>query len=815
MGLGGYSTFNSVPYNTGSYYTCCGSYYRYASYPATVMLYVRAPAPTPTSSATVSASLTPPITASASTTASTTSSLTLTPSQTPSSSIRGELWQLLGNASLAAAGDSGYPIALTSDAPGLTGAVISRGLFWADDFWVDFRFSLARSASSNPTTSVPANASVSPTRTVNPSTTPTLTGTASTVVDGSIGQGLSFFLSQSAIAPMAPPSSDVCDGQGYDPSVGNTLALTFASRAPPAGSGGSGSRGSPFGEVSWRYSGASSSVSAAVVLPSPLWRSGGYDVSVQYQAATGSARVSLQSVEDPSAQLNFTTADLNLASVLGCLSASTGCAARLGFTAATCASRTAAHRLLSFSYRNQRPTPSGTTTASSTPSLTPSATGPANVLGRLVEVKSIVCSESSPSGRLAVSEVVIVTLDGFNIARSSVVTSSSAYAATPASLAVDGIVEQNYPPSTGIVGNFFSASQSCSPVSPQWIRFALPFAARIMRVDVYNRGLDWCGDCQLGFLVGATVSIYSSGGVVEPPIWSGSIVDGALVHSFSPGLPSSDPSFYVHNNTDRPASSLAIGGPVYPTPSITASQTASSTGSATTTATGSLTASATQSLTASSTLTASATGSVSLTPTKTSWRIPTPSTTSTQTISPTSSVTASSTQTSSVTGTRTASVTLTPTMTSSPTKTQTPNSLSATASVTGSTSGTATLSTGATPTPSGSVIPQLWTPANNGSGLDLWIRLESFSSTASGTFIDSWPNAAPGSPYGGFTTTGTRPFVSSTAILRNGLRPIQFPTSGGMYQSAINYGSRSEFSVFYLTRVTGAARRVLQGYSNK
>lgn len=143
--------------------------------------------------------------------------------------------------------------------------------------------------------------------------------------------------------------------------------------------------------------------------------------------------------------------------------------------------------------------------ASSIPSASVAASlSSSAVTGSIVEITSAVCS----GGLLALSEIVIVTTEGANIARSGVASASSNYAATPPGLAVDGIVDQAYPP-TLAVGDFWSASAPCSGPTPQWLRVALPWPAQILEIDVYNRGLDFCGACVVRCCAGAVAQHHS------------------------------------------------------------------------------------------------------------------------------------------------------------------------------------------------------------------------------------------------------------------------------------------------------------------
>ena len=219
--------------------------------------------------------------------------------------------------------------------------------------------------------------------------------------------------------------------------------------------------------------------------------------------------------------------------------------------------------------------PSATVTMSSTAS----PSGLPGISGRVVEIRSTVCSASSPSDRLATSEIVVMTRRSLNLARSASVTTSSSYASTPATFAIDGIIDQSYPPQLR-VGNFWSASIPCSEAAPQWIRLVLPQyllrTEEIVLIDIYNRGLDWCGDCQQQGLVGAVVSVYQHSNSTTP-LWSRAIIDAALRHTFRPGLTLSDPLAYVHDTTAEATSTLNVAPPSYATPSQTASITATQT----------------------------------------------------------------------------------------------------------------------------------------------------------------------------------------------------------------------------------------------
>ena len=118
-----------------------------------------------------------------------------------------------------------------------------------------------------------------------------------------------------------------------------------------------------------------------------------------------------------------------------------------------------------------------TQTSSTTATVT---TAPAPVLGRTVTLASVACSFLT--GPLSVSEITVTTSDGFNLARAAVASSSSAYAATPPALTIDGIVDQAYPPLTA-PGNFWSASIICAPAAPQVLTITLPWAAAVSNVS--------------------------------------------------------------------------------------------------------------------------------------------------------------------------------------------------------------------------------------------------------------------------------------------------------------------------------------------
>jgi hypothetical protein len=163
----------------------------------------------------------------------------------------------------------------------------------------------------------------------------------------------------------------------------------------------------------------------------------------------------------------------------------------------------------------------------------------------------------------------------YNLARDALVTASSSYPTTPAGKAIDGIVDQTYPPRLA-VGNFWSASSTCSPASPQWLRLELPqyylTDQPIAIITVYNRGLNWCGDCELQQLVGAEIRILSDAGPSAVVVWNATVVDAALVHTFRVGLPSSDPLSYVHDSTTPPVSTLAEAPAPYPSATSTRTQ---------------------------------------------------------------------------------------------------------------------------------------------------------------------------------------------------------------------------------------------------
>lgn len=333
-------------------------------------------------------------------------------------------------------------------------------------------------------------------------------------------------------------------------------------------------------------------------------------------------------------------------------------------------------------------TVTATTSATQTASATATSTALPPLAGRVVEVRSTVCSSSAdyPNGRLAVSEVVVMSPARYNLARAATVSVSSAYPATPASYAVDGVVDQSYPP-TLRAGNFWSASGACSPATPQWIRLALPQYTSadvgIAAIGVYNRGDDWCGPCQRAQLEGAQVRVYAAIGDAEagvPPVWSATIADTSFAHVFYPGLLPGDPLFYVHNLTAGPLATLDLPPPPYPTSSTTATGTSSQT--STPSGTG--------------TPTPTRTG----TPTKTAWTVPTSSS------SLTSSATPSNTATLTATPSNTASLSATPSTTASWTASRSASgSRTGTASLTASTTPTATVSPSMLPCPVGWTQP--------------------------------------------------------------------------------------------------------------
>jgi hypothetical protein len=292
-------------------------------------------------------------------------------------------------------------------------------------------------------------------------------------------------------------------------------------------------------------------------------------------------------------------------------------------------------------------TPTATASQSQTATTTASATALPPVAGRVVEVRSTVCSSSVdfPNGRLSVSEVVVMSPARFNLARAATVTVSSAYPATPAGFAIDGVVDQTYPPVLR-AGNFWSASGACTAGTPQWIRLALPQYTSadvgIAAIGVYNRGDDWCGSCQRAQLEGAQVRVYAAIGDPEagvPPVWSATIADAAFVHLFYPGLSPSDPQFYVHNTSGVPVLTLDLPPPPYPTASATASGTASET--------------------STSTGTATSTPTRTVTPTKTAWTVPTASSSLTRSATPTTTVSPTITSSSTATVSRTVTTTVT------------------------------------------------------------------------------------------------------------------------------------------------------------
>ena len=296
-------------------------------------------------------------------------------------------------------------------------------------------------------------------------------------------------------------------------------------------------------------------------------------------------------------------------------------------------------------------TPTASTSSTATSSVTSTSTASSSssglplLRGRVVELSSSVCSFDNPGGRLSVAEVTVMTGASYNLAPAAVVTASSFYASTPPDLAVDNRVDQAYPPSMAI-GNFWSSSSPCSAASPQWLRLVLPqyvqTDATIASITIYNRGEDWCGDCQRTPLIGAQLRLLESDAPGAGVVWNGTIVDSALVHIFYIGLPGNSASAYVHNLTGAPVSSLRLMAP-YPTPTQTVTQTPSQTATATATSTSTPTPTATA--------------------TKTSWRVPTqtasftrsgsgtPSSSSTLTPSatPSGSVTSSNTPTGTTT----------------------------------------------------------------------------------------------------------------------------------------------------------------------
>lgn len=201
--------------------------------------------------------------------------------------------------------------------------------------------------------------------------------------------------------------------------------------------------------------------------------------------------------------------------------------------------------------------------------------------GAVVEVRSSVCSaRGGPGGAtLAVAELVVVTDDGFNLAPAGVPTASSAFAAAPAVRVNDGVVDQAYPPLLA-PGAFWAASALCTPSDPQWIRITLPRVAAIVRVDVYSRGLNYCGDCDEQVLVGASLNVYLAG-TDTAPAWTAVVPAAALAFSFFPGFAAGDPrAFAASSNATTTA---AVAPPPYPSSTATATASVSATATATST----------------------------------------------------------------------------------------------------------------------------------------------------------------------------------------------------------------------------------------
>ena len=129
------------------------------------------------------------------------------------------------------------------------------------------------------------------------------------------------------------------------------------------------------------------------------------------------------------------------------------------------------------------PALAATLTTTATGSQTPSpSTSPEPPVGRAVTLASTACSFAT--GLLSVSEIVVVTSAGYNIARAAFATATSAYAATPPGLAIDGVVDQAYPPVTA-PGDFWAASSACTPAAPQALTLTLPWPVAITTVSMY------------------------------------------------------------------------------------------------------------------------------------------------------------------------------------------------------------------------------------------------------------------------------------------------------------------------------------------
>lgn len=101
-----------------------------------------------------------------------------------------------------------------------------------------------------------------------------------------------------------------------------------------------------------------------------------------------------------------------------------------------------------------------------------------SILGSVVTLSSTACTVAT--GPLSVAEIT-VTSASYNLARAAIATATTAYAATPASLANDGVVDQAYPALTA-PGDFWSASSVCASLAPQTLTLTLPWKAAITMV---------------------------------------------------------------------------------------------------------------------------------------------------------------------------------------------------------------------------------------------------------------------------------------------------------------------------------------------
>ena len=184
------------------------------------------------------------------------------------------------------------------------------------------------------------------------------------------GEGMALVLrGMPASAAVSPVLGRGGDGLGYE-GIPRSVALRFDTS--------SGNSSTPSSTLGWLLNGTLDSPVGSVDTTAslPLWRRGGFDVTVQYAGPSRQMSVTLRSVEDPASSTSFVT-ELDLPAALGCEPGVQGCAAAVGFTAAT-SDRSAPHQLLSApQYLAQRVTgtPSQTASQTQTSSQTSTSTG--------------------------------------------------------------------------------------------------------------------------------------------------------------------------------------------------------------------------------------------------------------------------------------------------------------------------------------------------------------------------------------------------------------------------------------------------------